>query len=85
MPESPLQPGARGTLVSFTVIRKAPAAFAGEPIYAVAIVDVAAPAGGGARRVIGRIEPFDPPPRLGAAVALARFAKGIPVFAPDAS
>jgi hypothetical protein len=34
--------------------------------------------------VIGRIAPFDPPPRLGAAVSLARFAKGIPVFAPDA-
>jgi uncharacterized OB-fold protein len=80
MPDSPLQPGARGTLVSFTVIRKAPAAFAGEPIYAVAIVDVAERG-----RVIGRIAPFDPPPRLGAAVALARFANGIPVLAPDAS
>jgi uncharacterized OB-fold protein len=84
MPDTSLQPGARGTLVSFTVIRKVPAAFADEPIYAVAIVDVAAPAGGSARRVIGRISPFDPPPRLGAAVSLARFAKGIPVFAPDA-
>ena len=64
-------------LVTFTVIRKAPAAFAEEPLYAVAIVDVA-----GGRRVLGRIEPFDPPPRLGAAVTLARWAKGIPVFAP---
>jgi uncharacterized OB-fold protein len=79
MPDTPLRPGARGTLVSFTVIRKAPAAFAGEPIYAVAIVDVA-----GKGRVIGRIAPFDPPPRLGAAVSLARFANGIPLFAPDA-
>ncbi len=84
MPETPLQHGARGTLVSFTVIRKAPAAFADEPLYAVAIVDLAPGHGESARRVIGRIEPFDPPPRLGAAVALARFAKGIPVFVPDA-
>lgn len=79
MPDTALPAGARGTLVSFTVIRKAPAAFAGEPLYAVAIVDLAA-----GRRVIGRIEPFDPPPRLGAPVALARVANGIPVFAPDA-
>jgi len=77
MPETSLEAGARGTLVTFTVIRKAPAAFAGEPIYAVAIVDLAE-----GRRVIGRVEPFDPPPRLGAPVALARWAKGIPVFAP---
>ena len=80
MPDTALQPGARGTLVSFTVIRKAPAAFAGEPMYAVAIVDLA-----DRGRVIGRIEPFEPPPRLGATVSLARFAKGIPVFAPDVS
>lgn len=84
MPDASIQPGARGTLVSFTVIRKAPATFAEEPLYAVAIVDLAPGHGESARRVIGRIEPFDPPPRLGAAVALARFAKGIPVFAPDA-
>lgn len=80
MPDTSIEPGARGTLVSFTVIRKAPAAFAEEPMYAVAIVDVAERG-----RVIGRIEPFDPPPRLGAVVSLARFANGIPVFAPDAS
>lgn len=78
MPDAVMRPGARGTLVTFTVIRKAPAAFAGEPIYAVAIVDLAE-----GRRVIGRIEPFDPPPRLGAPVALARWAKDIPVFAPE--
>ncbi len=82
MPESPLEPGARGTLVSFTVIRKAPAAFAEEPLYAVAIVDLTPAGGAAARRVIGRIEPFDPPPRLGAPVALVRFAQRIPVFAP---
>ena len=28
MPDVAIQPGARGTLVTFTVIRKAPAAFA---------------------------------------------------------
>ena len=75
MPDARLQPGARGTLVTFTVIRKAPAAFASEPLYAVAIVDLA-----NGRRVIGRIEPFDPPPRLGAAVTLARWVKDIPIF-----
>jgi uncharacterized OB-fold protein len=76
MPDA-IQAGARGTLVTFTVIRKAPAAFAQEPLYAVAIVDLAQ-----GRRVIGRIEPFDPPPRLGAAVALMRWTNDIPVFAP---
>lgn len=75
MPDASLQEGARGTLVTFTVIRKAPAAFAQELLYAVAIVDMAS-----GRRVIGRIEPFDPPPRLGAAVALARKVKDIPIF-----
>jgi uncharacterized OB-fold protein len=78
MPDARLQPGARGTLVTFTVIRKAPAAFAHEPLYAVAIVDLA-----DGRRVIGRIEPFEPAPRLGAPVTLARWAEDTPVFAPE--
>jgi uncharacterized OB-fold protein len=69
--------GARGTLVTFTVIRKAPAAFALEPLYAVALVDLD---GGG--RVIGRIDPFEPAPRPGAPVRLMRWTKEIPVFAP---
>jgi uncharacterized OB-fold protein len=77
MPET-LTPGARGTLVTFTVIRKAPAAFAQEPMYAVAIIDLA-----GGRRVIGRIEPFEPAPALGARVTLARWARDTPVFAPE--
>lgn len=77
MPDAPLPAGARGTLVTFTVIRKAPAAFALEPLYAVAIVDL-----DGGKRVIGRIEPFEPAPRLGAAVELVRWAKETPVFAP---
>ena len=76
MPDA-IPAGARGTLLTFTVIRKAPAAFAHEALYAVAIVDLAQ-----GRRVIGRIEPFDPPPRLGAPVALIRCSSGIPVFAP---
>jgi uncharacterized OB-fold protein len=76
MPE-PVALGARGTLVSFTVIRKAPAAFAEDPLYAVAIVDLT-----GGRRVVGRIEPFEPAPALGAAVRLARFQRTTPVFAP---
>lgn len=82
MPDAPLEPGARGTLVTFTVIRKAPAAFAQEPLYAVAIVDLDGAEGASGRRVIGRIEPFDPAPRLGDAVTLARWAKDIPVFTP---
>jgi uncharacterized OB-fold protein len=76
MPE-PVALGARGTLVSFTVIRKAPAAFAEDPLYAVAIVDLT-----GGRRVVGRIEPFEPAPALGATVRLARFQRTTPVFAP---
>jgi uncharacterized OB-fold protein len=82
MPDASLPAGARGTLVTFTVIRKAPAAFAGEPLYAVAIVDLDAAEGGHGHRVIGRIEPFDPAPRLGAPVELVRWAKETPVFAP---
>jgi len=74
MPDA-IAAGARGTLVTFTVIRKAPAAFAAEPLYAVAIVDLV-----NGRRVIGRIEPFEPAPRLGAAVTLARKVKDIPIF-----
>jgi len=76
MPET-LAPGARGRLVSFTVIRKAPAAFVGEPLYAVAIVDL-----DGGRRMVGRLEPFEPAPALGSAVRLVRFLTATPVFAP---
>jgi uncharacterized OB-fold protein len=82
MRDKMLKAGARGRLVTFTVIRKAPAAFAAEPLYAVAIVDLDAAEGGRGRRVVGRIEPFEPGPLLGAAVTLARFAKDTPVFAP---
>ena len=70
--------GATGTLVTFTIIRKAPAAFAADGVYAVAVVDLA-----GGKRVVGRVEPFEPAPRLGARVRLARWLKDIPVFTPD--
>lgn len=80
MPEA-VATGTRGTLVTFTVIRKTPAAFALEPLYAVAIVDLDAAEGGRGRRVVGRIEPFAPAPRLGSAVVLARWSRDIPVFA----
>lgn len=82
MPDASLSAGARGTLVTFTVIRKAPAAFALEPLYAVAIVDLEGGNGGRGRRVIGRIEPFEPAPRLGAPVELVRWSRETPVFAP---
>lgn len=64
----------RGTLVSFTVIRKPPAAFAGDGIYAVAVVDT--PEG----RVTARLEPYEPAPELGSAVRLLDTRNGIPVF-----
>ena len=74
-----IQAGARGTLVTFTIIRKAPAAFAGDGVYAVAVVDLAE----GKRRVIGRIAPFEPAPRLGAPVKLVAWARETPIFAPE--
>lgn len=64
-----------GTLVTFTVIRKPPTAFKDEPPYAVAVVDLT-----DGRRVLGRLETFEPEPALGSAVALAGEHKGVPVF-----
>jgi uncharacterized OB-fold protein len=80
MPDA-IAAGATGTLVTFTIIRKAPAAFAADGVYAVAVVDLADD--GAVRRVVGRIEPFEPAPRLGARVRLARWLKDIPVFTVD--
>ena len=77
MPDT-IQAGARGTLVTFTIIRKAPAAFAGDGVYAVAVVDLA-----GGMRVVGRIAPFEPAPRLGAPVKLVAWARETPIFAPE--
>ena len=76
MPEAAIKAGVRGTLVTFTVIRKAPAAFATDGVYAVAIVDLDAANGAAARRMIGRIEPFDPAPRLGAPVNFFALGQG---------
>jgi len=70
-----LADGAAGALVTFTVIRKAPTAFRDDPLYAVAVVDLA-----DGRRVMGRVEPFDPPPALGTPVTLDRHEHDIPIF-----
>ena len=77
MPDT-IPAGARGTLVTFTIIRKAPAAFAGDGVYAVAVVDLT-----GGKRVVGRIAPFEPAPRLGAAVKPVGRARETPVFAAE--
>jgi hypothetical protein len=69
--------GASGRLLSFTVIRKPPAAFADEAVYAVCIVELD---GGG--RATGRLVPFDPAPALGAPVRVVGRHKGVAVFAP---
>ena len=82
MPDA-IQAGARGTLVTFTVVRKPPAAFTGDGVYAVAVVDLDGQDGAAGRRVIGRIAPFEPPPRLGAPVRLAGWARDTPIFAPE--
>jgi uncharacterized OB-fold protein len=66
----------RGRLVTFTVIRKPPAAFAAESIYAVVLVELTT-----GTRVLGRLTGWDPPPPVGATVRLEREANGIPVFA----
>jgi len=62
------------TLVSFTVIRKPPAAFAEDGIYAVAVVDTAD------GRVTARLEPFEPEPALGCPLRLLETRNGIPVY-----
>lgn len=69
--------GERARLVSYTVIRKPPSAFADEGMYAVCIVDLA---GGG--RAIGRLDPHEPAPALGAGLRVVRHHKGVAVFAP---
>ncbi len=68
----------RGKLVSFTVIRKPPAAFADEEHYAVCIVDLE-----NGRRVVGRLHDFEPAPKLGSTVRTMREMKGdVPIFRP---
>lgn len=67
--------GGTGTLVTWTVIRKPPAAFAGQPLYAVAVVDLAEGV-----RVTGRLERVESSPALGAGVRIAQVLDGVPVF-----
>jgi uncharacterized protein len=68
--------GASGRLLSFTVIRKPPAAFADEAVYAVCIVTL-----DDGRRATGRLAPFEPAPELGAPVRVVGRHKGVAVFA----
>ncbi len=76
MRDAPPAVGARGRLVTYTVIRKPPAAFADEPIYAVAVVDLE-----DGRRLAGRLERFEPPPALGTALRLREWRGEVALFA----
>lgn len=75
MPESPISLDAEGTLLTYTVIRKPPAVFADEGVYAVCVVDMACGV-----RVTGRLDEFEPEPALGVRVSVTRFAGEAPVF-----
>jgi len=76
MPEGGVGIGDTGTLVTYTVIRKPPAAFAGEGEYAVCVVDMDA-----GQRVTGRLSVFEPEPALGIPVAVVETSAAAPVFA----
>lgn len=65
-----------GTLVTWTVMRRPPAAFADEPPYAVAVVDLSEGV-----RVTGRLKQFEDDPASGARVSIVGMHKGTPVFA----
>lgn len=71
-----VQPGETGTLYTYTVIRKPPAAFADDGVYAVCVVEM--PDG---RRVTGRLERYDREPALGTTVSVVGQAGAAPVFA----
>lgn len=75
MPEAHVQQGATGTLFTYTIIRKPPAAFADDGVYAVCVVDMA-----DGKRVTGRLDRYEPAPEMGAAVTIVGRAGGIPVF-----
>src|SRR5512140_792618 len=64
-----------GTLVSWTVIRKPPAAFKEIGVFAVAIVRLRE-----GIQVTGRLDRFDPAPSLGAKVRIGETVGGVPVF-----
>ena len=80
MPEAATQIGAQrgesGTLLTYTIIRKPPAAFADDGVYAVCVVDMA-----DGRRVTGRLDRYEPEPEMGAAVSVVGKAGEAPVFA----
>ncbi|MGE0735379.1 MAG: Zn-ribbon domain-containing OB-fold protein [Alphaproteobacteria bacterium] len=65
-----------GRLVTWTVMRRPPAAFADEPPYAVAVVDLAEGV-----RVTGRLAQFEDDPPSGTPVTIVGTHKGTPVFA----
>ncbi len=64
-----------GTLVSWTVIRKPPAAFKEIGVFAVAVVRLQEGV-----QITGRLDRFDPPPALGAKVRIGETIGGVPVF-----
>ena len=64
-----------GTLVSWTVIRKPPAAFKEIGVFAVAIVRLREGV-----QVTGRLDRFDPVPSLGAKVRIGESVGGVPIF-----
>jgi len=73
-----LQPGkvaGSGALLSWTVIRRPPAAFRAEGTYAVAVVELDAGV-----KVTGRLEAADDSSQLGARVVLTESKNGVPVF-----
>ena len=75
---SALQPekvSGAGALLSWTIIRRPPAAFRAEGSYAIAVVELDA-----GIKVTGRIEAADEKSRPGARVVLAESRNGVPVF-----
>ena len=64
-----------GALLSWTIIRRPPAAFRAEGSYTVAVVELDA-----GIKVTGRLEAADEKSRLGARVVMAESRSGVPVF-----
>jgi uncharacterized OB-fold protein len=72
---APEQVSGAGALLSWTVIRRPPAAFRAEGAYAVAVVELDA-----GIKVTGRLDAMDADGRLGARVVLAENRNGVPIF-----
>jgi len=75
---SALQPdkvSGAGALLSWTIIRRPPAAFRAEGSYAVAVVELDA-----GIKVTGRLEAADEKSRLGSRVVLSENRNGVPIF-----